>query len=141
MRRWLRCALMMSLLAGPMPILAQGKQQGQQKTCLTNTATNNASTGGMAAGSASNQGMMNPQQIINQINRLEQLLLQLQSGQVTPPADSGITTAQAIQIVRQRITMLRNQLAQLRSSSATIATMSNNAMGRPQQGAGFGKRK
>lgn len=138
MRRWLRCALMMSLLAGPMPILAQGKQQGQQlgqqKTCPTNAST---TTGSMA--SANNQGMMNPQQIINQIARLEQLLLQLQAGQVSVPANSGISTAQAIQMIRQRITMLRNQLAQLQTSgNANSAIMSQS---RPQQGAGFGKRK
>jgi len=134
---------MMSLLAGPMEILAQGKQQGQQKTCPTNASTTGSTTGSMAsaAGSANNQGMMNPQQIINQINRLEQLLLQLQSGQVTVPANSGISTAQAIQMVRQRITLLRNQLAQLQTTSTSTATMSNSAMGRPQHGAGFGRRK
>ncbi|MBL8825170.1 MAG: hypothetical protein JNJ77_21465 [Planctomycetia bacterium] len=139
MRRWLRCALMMSLLTGPIPILAQG--QGQQKTCPTNASTSGSTTGSTASatGSANNQGMMNPQQIINQINRLEQLLLQLQSGQVTPPANSGISTVQAIQMIRQRITMLRTQLAQLQTSgNANSAIMSQS---RPQQGAGFGKRK
>lgn len=138
MRRWFWCALMMSLLAGPMPLLAQG-QQAQQKTCPTNSSTSGSTAS--AASSANNQGMMNPQQIINQINRLEQLLLQLQSGQVTVPANSGISTAQAIQMVRQRIAMLRNQLAQLQNSSTNSAGKTSMSMGRPQQGAGFGKRK
>lgn len=137
MRRWLRCALMMSLLAGPMPILAQGKQQVQQKTCPNNGSTTGSTAS--AVSSANNQSMMNPQQFINQISRLEQLLLQLQAGQVTVPANSGISTAQAIQMIRQHITMLRNQLAQLQTSgNANSAIMSQS---RPQQGAGFGKRK
>jgi len=54
--------------------------------------------------------------IENQIAQLQLLLAQLQSGQTTPTASTGLTSAQAAQIVQQRIVTLRRLAAQLSSS-------------------------
>lgn len=138
MRR-LWCAALGALLLAS-PVLAQGgKCQGNSGSAssstasATSTATTVSSSGSGTVASNTNGGK---QALIatlqNQIAQSEQLLVALQTGQVSPPAGSGVTSQQAQQMVSRRIVALRNAVTQVAvsNSSTTMARTGAAASGR-----------
>lgn len=94
------------------PAQAQTKNcQGSASTTTASTASSSSSTTGTTSGTAQSRLA----QIQNQIAQLEALLARLQSGQVDASSSTGLTNAQAAQVVQARINLLRQQANQIRS--------------------------
>ena len=120
MRRMGLAALGALLLA--LPVHAQSKQcAASGSTTSTSTSTASAASTATSSRALSNTSTsstaVQAAQLQNQIVQLRRLQAQLLSGEVTPPANSGVTTAQAVQVVSRRIALLQNAAAQLSSSS------------------------
>jgi hypothetical protein len=137
MRRLWIAALGACLLASP--VLAQGRCQGSSGSggsaaasssgAATSSSGTTTSTASSSSTSASTGTSTSPvarrsqmAQLQNQIAQSEQLLVALQMGQASPPANSGVTTQQAQAMVSRRIAVLRNAVSQLAASNSSSAT-------------------
>lgn len=113
------------LAASALCLLAFETASAQQAGCTkgSSTASSTTTTGSTASansGSSSTSASSQVSQnfIRTELARLQALLNQLVSGQVTPPAGSGLTTAQAIQVVQSRINILQRLAVTTANSSA-----------------------
>ncbi len=135
------------LAIGASCLLALETASAQQAGCTkgsstasstTNTGSSTTSTNsGSSFTSASSQVSQNL--IRTELARLQTLLNQLVSGQVTAPAGSGLTTAQAIQVVQNRINILQRLAMTTASGSAgstTAAQRSANSAALTRSGGG-----
>ncbi|HQR42929.1 MAG TPA: hypothetical protein PLX97_09600, partial [Gemmatales bacterium] len=98
------------------PLYAQGQKcQGNSSSSSASSTSSSASS--LASGGRTTRVLNNTSttststetqiaQLNSQISQLQQLRSQLISGEVTPPANSGVSTAQAVQVVSRRITYL-----------------------------------
>ncbi len=111
-------ALGFGCLLAVMPALAHAQTcPGKSSSSSTSSSGTSASAStSRSSSSASTSTQAQLTMIQNQIAQLELLLAQLQSGQTTPAASTGLTSAQAAQIVQQCIVTLRRLAAQLSSS-------------------------
>ena len=136
MRRLLRSSRLWALAWGMLflaiPVQAQTKTCTGSSSSSGTTASTTASSGTTSSSSSTSQATL--AQIQNQIVRLQVLLNQLQSGQVSA-ASTGLTNTQAAQVVSQRIATLRQLAAQVRSSA-----VAQNQTSGARSGAAFARR-
>lgn len=117
-----------------LPLYAQGQKcQGNSSSSASSTSSSASS---LASGGRTTRVLNNTSttststetqiaQLNAQISQLQQLRSQLISGEVTPPANSGVSTAQAVQVVSRRITYLQNAVSQLSASTRANASTSS----------------
>lgn len=109
------------LLALPVQGQTQQCQGGGSSTSASTTTTGTSSTGSTTSGVA----RVRLSQIQSQITQLQGLLGQLQSGQVSA-AGTGLTNAQAAQVIQQRINALSQLAVQVSSSANAQAVRGQN---------------
>lgn len=122
------------------PLYAQGQKCQGSSASSSSASSTSSSTSSLASGGRTTRVLNNTSatststetqvaQLNSQISLLQLLRSQLLSGEVTPPANSGVSTAQAVQVVSRRITYLQNAVSQLSASSRANAS-SNSTLAR-----------
>jgi flagellar biosynthesis chaperone FliJ len=131
MRRIGMLALGACLLAEPLFAQGQKCQSNASSSSSASTSTSSQTSNGHAARGSSSSSTTSTDQLIaqlqSQITQAQELIKMLRSGEVSPPANSGVTSTQAIQTLTRRIAYLQNAIQQLQASrNSSGGTSSSN---------------